>query len=238
MKGTLYGIGVGPGDPELITLKAVNLLKKVDVVIAPRTEKSEKSTALSIALPHVREDTEIRELVFPMVYDETRLNEAWLESVNQIRSFLEQGKLVAFLTLGDPMLYSTYIYIYRLLSKQNADLQTIPGVTSFCAAGSRLGFPLAEGNDIMSIVPATCDREKLTRILAVSDNVVMMKVYKNTREVVEQLQSSGLAETAVMISKCGHPDEAIHHNILDIANLKPTYLSTILARRRPTNKCP
>lgn len=236
MKGTLYGIGVGPGDPELITLKAVNILRSVDVVIAPRRDKSEKSTALSIALPHLGERTEILELVFPMVYDETRLSEAWVKCQNTILELLRQGKQAAFLTLGDPMLYSTYIYVHRLLSKHGVNLQTIPGITSFCAAGSRLDFSLAEGNDILSIVPATCSREKLTRILEASDNVVVMKVYKNTPEVIEQLNAHGLAEHAVMISKCGHPDEAIHQDIRNAANLKPTYLSTILARRQPPGK--
>lgn len=234
MRGILYGIGVGPGDPELLTLKAAKVLQGVDVVIAPRTQKKEKSTALSIAAPHLKEDIEILELIFPMVYDDNQLNEAWTKNVEVILALLDQGKQVAFLTLGDPMLYSTYMYIYRLLTKYKINIQTIPGVTSFCAAGSRLGFPLAEGNDILTIIPATCDREKLTRALAISDNVVLMKVYKNTDQVLEQLQAKDLAEHAVMVSKCGLPDETIYYNINDACGLKPTYLSTILARKRPT----
>lgn len=234
MRGTLYGIGVGPGDPELLTLKAAKVLKGVDVVIAPRTQKKEKSTALSIAAPHLKEDIEILELIFPMVYDDNQLNEAWTNNVEVILALLDQGKQVAFLTLGDPMLYSTYMYIYRLLTKYKINIQTIPGITSFCAAGSRLGFPLAEGNDILTIIPATCDSEKLSQALAISDNVVLMKVYKNTDQVLEQLQAKDLAEHAVMVSKCGLPDETIHYNINDACGLKPTYLSTILARKRPT----
>lgn len=233
MKGTLYGIGIGPGDPELITLKAVNILKKIDVVIAPRTQKNEKSTALNIAMPHLRQNTEILELVFPMVYDENQLNEAWLDGKNTILNLLEQGKQVAFLTLGDPMLYSTYIYIFRLLAPHRVDIQTIPGITSFCAAGSRLGYPLAEGNDIVSIIPATCGQDKLARALDYSDSVVLMKVYRNINEVVDQLKSHHLSEQAVMISKCGHPDETIHYQIDRSADLKPVYLSTILAKKRP-----
>lgn len=232
MKGTLYGIGVGPGDPELITLKAVNILKNIDVVIAPRTQKNEKSTALNIALPHLRPDTEILELVFPMVYDENQLNQAWLDSKNTILELLEQGKQVAFLTLGDPMLYSTYIYIFRLLTPHQVNLQTVPGITSFCAASSRLGYPLAEGNDIVSIIPATCGHEKLAQALEYSDSAVLMKVYRNMGEVVEQLDSHKLLDQAVMVSKCGHPDETIHYQIDKTADLKPVYLSTILAKRQ------
>jgi len=234
VKGIIYGIGVGPGDPELITLKAVNILKSVDVVIATRTGQKENSTALNIALPHLKEGTEILELVFPMVYREDKLNEAWEDNKMRILSLLEQGKRVAFLTLGDPMLYSTFIYIHRLLSKHNVNVQTIPGITSFCAAAGRLGYPLAEGNDILTIIPATCDGEKLSQALAASDNAVLMKVSKNTAEVIKQLQSKGLLEQAVLVSKCGHPDESIQTNLEDATHLNPTYLSTILARKRPT----
>ncbi|SHE48434.1 precorrin-2 C(20)-methyltransferase [Desulforamulus putei] len=234
MKGTFYGIGVGPGDPELITLKAANLLKDIDVVIAPRTGNKANSTALHIARPHLRHDTEILELTFPMVDDSDELNSAWENNKKTILSLLKQGKRVAFLTLGDPMLYSTYIYMLRLLAKHRVNMQTIPGITSFCAAASRAGFPLAEGDDILTIIPATCDRDKLSQALAVSDNVVLMKVSRNTPELIKLMQSKGLSEHAVMVSKCGHPDESIHYNINEVSDLKPVYLSTILARKHPT----
>ncbi|RYD06681.1 hypothetical protein N752_03130 [Desulforamulus aquiferis] len=213
MKGILYGIGVGPGDPELITVKAVNILKNIDVVIGPRTQKKGSSLALDIASPYLKPDAEILELVFPMVYEEETLNTAWESSSNEILNQLNLGKKVAFLTLGDPMLYSTYIYIYRLLSKKAAQIETIPGITSFCAAASRLGFPLADTNDIISIVPATCERKDLDRALAISDTVVLMKVSKDFPGIIKSLQTNNLADNAVMISKCGHPEESIHYNL-------------------------
>ncbi|GAB6180951.1 cobalt-factor II C(20)-methyltransferase [Desulfotomaculum defluvii] len=231
MKGIFYGIGVGPGDPELITLKAVHILHKVDVVIAPRTSTRAKSTALNIARPHLKEHTKILELIFPMVDDEFKLNEAWESNKLTILDLLKTGNNVAFLTLGDPMLYSTYIYILRLLSKHPVEIKTIPGITSFAASASRVGFPLAEGDEILTIVPATCQEEKLNQALALADNVVLMKVSRNTSKLINEMATHHLLDHAVMVSKCGHADETIHFD-LKSPELKPTYLSTILAKKK------
>ncbi|MEG6522037.1 precorrin-2 C(20)-methyltransferase [Desulfotomaculum sp. 1211_IL3151] len=230
MKGIFYGIGVGPGDPELITLKAVHILKEVAVVIAPRPNARAASTALRIARPHIKEDTEILELTFPMVDDGLELNEAWENNMLTILDLLQAGKGVAFLTLGDPMLYSTYIYIYRLLAKHQVAIQTIPGITSFAASASRVGFPLAEGNEILTIIPATCQAEKLSQALALADNVVLMKVSRNTSKLINEMSDHDLLDQAVMVSKCGHKDESILFDLRS-PELKPTYLSTILAKK-------
>ena len=234
LTGKFYGIGVGPGDPDLITIKAVKVLQQIDAIIAPQSSRGASSTALGIARPHVGETTEILELVFPMVEDAAEMTLAWEANKGAILSLLQQGKQVAFLTLGDPMLYSTYIYIVRLLAKEQIAVETIPGITSFCASASRANFPLGEGNDIVTIIPATCDPVRLQRALEVSDNVILMKVSRNTPELIQQLQLNGLSKHAVMVSKCGHPDESIHYDINNLAELKPTYLSTLLARKHPT----
>ena len=115
MSGIFYGIGVGPGDPELLTVKAINAIKEVDIIIAPKTEKKEDSVALSIARPYLRDDVEIVKQVFPMVVNFEKSPEAWENNKNEILALLKAGKKVAFLTLGDPMFYSTYIYVFRLL---------------------------------------------------------------------------------------------------------------------------
>lgn len=236
MKGVFYGIGVGPGDPDLLTLKAVKVLREVDVIIAPRTEKKESSTALSIAGNYIREDTGILELAFPMVFDRNFLTEAWEQNKTVILDLLREGKNVAFLTLGDPMLYSTYIYIYRLLEGNGITIETIPGITSFCAAASRLNFPLAEGNDILSIVPATLEEDKISRALSYSDNLVLMKVYKNYGQMVSQLRKHGLDSEAVMVSRCGFEDEEITYSLEGREDKMPNYLSTILAKRRANGR--
>lgn len=231
MAGIFYGVGVGPGDPELLTLKAVAVIKAADVIIAPKTEKKEDSVALSIARPFLKNDVKIVKLVFPMVFNADALSEAWEKNKSVILELLAAGKKVVFLTLGDPMFYSTYIYVFRLLENCGYPIETIPGVPAFCAIGSKLGYPVVEGDDVLSIVPATIAEEKLDRVLAMTDNVVLMKVYKNAGQVISRLQRHGLADRAVMVSRCGLDDEKVVHNLQDVGDQKLNYLSTILARR-------
>ena len=231
MKGTFWGIGVGPGDPELLTVKAIHGIQQADVLIAPKTEKKEGSVALSIAKPYLKKDIEIVYQVFPMVADFSSSTEAWEKNRDEILSLLEQGKNVAFLTLGDPMFYSTYIYVYRLLQSTGVNIQTIPGIPAFCAIGSQLGYPIVEGNDILSIIPATASEEKIKQALAASDNVVLMKVYKNFSHIVDLLAEKDMARQAVMVSRCGLPDEERIDDIEAQKDKKVNYLSTILTRR-------
>lgn len=232
MAGIFYGIGVGPGDPELLTVKAINAIREVDVIIAPKTEKKEDSVALSIARPYLKDDVAIIKQVFPMVVNFEQSPEAWQANKEAILTLLAADKKVAFLTLGDPMFYSTYIYIFRLLENSGYQIETIPGVTAFCAIGSKLGYPLVEGNDILSIIPATADAEKIKSVMAVTDNVVMMKVYKNFPEIVDTLATNHMEANAVMISRCGLPDEKIISDLQAEKHNKVNYLSTILARRK------
>lgn len=235
MSGIFYGVGVGPGDPELLTLKAVNVIKQADVIIAPKTEKKEDSTALSIARPYLKADVEILKLVFPMVHMEKNANalsDAWENNKNSILELLKEGKNVVFLTLGDPMFYSTYMYIFRLLKDCGYPIHTVPGVPAFCALGSHLGLPLAEGNDVLSIIPATMDAQAFDKILSTVDNVVLMKVYKNFDEVVKKLNEHGFGDNAVMVTKCGLPDEEINYDLAAVDGSKVNYLSTIIAKKR------
>lgn len=230
-KGIFYGIGVGPGDPELLTVKAIRAIEDADAVIAPKTEKKEGSVALSIAEPYLKKDVEIVYQVFPMIKNFSDSSDAWEQNKAEILKLLEAGKNVAFLTLGDPMFYSTYIYVYRLLEQENIHVETIPGVPAFAAIGSRLGYPIVEGNDILSIIPATTDEEKIRRAMSVSDNVVLMKVYHNFPEIVDLLEENHMADNSVMVSRCGLDNERRIDDIKAHRNDEVNYLSTILARR-------
>ena len=231
MSGIFYGIGVGPGDPELLTMKAIHAIEKVDVLIAPKTEKKEGSVALEIAKPYLKEDVEIVYQVFPMVKGFADSTEAWEANKTEILGLLRAGKNVAFLTLGDPMFYSTYIYVYRLLENEDVTIETIPGVPAFAAIGSKLGVPIVEGNEILSIIPATADLERIQEAVKTSDNVVLMKVYRNFSEIADLLEENGMADQAVMVSRCGLPDERRIDNIGKHKNESVNYLSTILTRK-------
>jgi len=229
--GTFYGIGVGPGDPDLLTVKAIKTIKEVDFVIAPKTEKKEGSVALSIAQPYLKSDVEIIYQVFPMVKDFAESPEVFIENKNEILSMLHQGKNGAFLTIGDPMFYSTYIYIFDLLSAENIKIETIPGVPAFLAIASKIGRPVAFGNDILTIIPATAEMNDIESALETSNTSVLMKVYKNFEEVVDTLENHKMNQEAVLVSRCGLPDEKIINDITSHKQEKLNYLSTIITRK-------
>lgn len=231
MTGKLFGIGVGPGDPELLTLKAINTIKQLDVIIAPKTEKKEGSVALNIARQFIRPETEIVYQVFPMKVGFADDDTAWQNNKAEIQGFLQQGKNVGFLTLGDPMFYSTYIYVFRLLQKENIPIETIPGIPAFCAIGSVTGTPIVEGDSILSVIPANMPEDRVREALKVCDNAVLMKVYRNSDEVIDMLAEENMAEEAVLASRCGLPDEVIIRDVSREKGRKLNYLSTILTHR-------
>lgn len=230
--GIFYGIGVGPGDPELLTVKAINAIKNSDIVIAPKTEKKEGSVALSIAQPYLRDDVEIVYQTFPMITNFEEFHEIFDGNKQEIFNFLNAGKNVAFLTLGDPMFYSTYIYIFRLLKDSDVKIETIPGIPAFLAISSHINKPLAYGDDILTVIPATAEREKIINALKTSDVTVLMKVYKNFDEIVDMLKIENMTDEAVLVSRCGLDDEKIITNLDEYKSEKINYLSTILTRRK------
>lgn len=229
--GTFYGIGVGPGDPELLTVKAIDALKKIDVLIAPKTEKKFDSVALSIARPYLKPSVEIIFQTFPMVKDFAAEKEIFAANTDEILKNLRGGRNVGFATLGDPMFYSTYIYIFKLLEPRGVKIVTVPGVPAFLAIAAQIGRPLAYGNDILTIIPATAELDAIKNFLDKADATVLMKVYKNFPEVVDALAARNLIDEAILVSRCGLDDEKI---ITDVAAHKDeplNYLSTILTRR-------
>lgn len=231
MAGKLYGIGVGPGDPELLTVKAIKAIEQLDVIIAPKTEKKEGSVALNIAKDYIKAETKIVYQVFPMKVGFAEDDSAWQNNKKEILDLLQQGKNVGFLTLGDPMFYSTYIYVFRLLQQEAIEIETIPGIPAFCAIASATNTPIVEGDCILSVIPANMPETKVKAALKTCDNAVLMKVYRNYDEVVDMLSAEGLAKQAVLASRCGLDDELIIRDISEEKGRKLNYLSTILTRR-------
>ena len=231
MEGIFYGIGVGPGDPELLTVKAINAIKNCNVIIAPKTEKKSDSLALTIAGPYLRADVQIVYQTFLMVKNFEESPKIFEDNVAEILSYLRDGKNVGFLTLGDPMFFSTYIYIFKLLKNSGVQIETVAGVPAFLAIAAKIGYPVTYGNEVLTIVPATADSEKISAALKNSDAAVLMKVYKNFGEVAEILNAENLSEKAVLVSRCGLEDEKIITDINSRKSEKLNYLSTILTRR-------
>jgi len=230
--GTLYGIGVGPGDPELITLKAVNRLKRVDVVFAAASTKNEASLAQAIAAPHLRPGVEVIRLDFPMTRDEAVLASAWRANADRVAGLLAQGKDAAFLTLGDPLTYSTFGYLLRTLNGLLTEIpvQVIPGVTSYQAAAAHTGRVLAESGESLAVVSGVASEEELTRILSAADSAVILKAYKNLPAIRRVLAKLGLAGSAVFVTRLGHEGEEVITNLDNVPD-KPSYFSLVLVRR-------
>lgn len=179
--GTLYGVGVGPGDPELVTVKAYRIMKESPVIAYPRKRKGSKSYAYAIAEQYIdQRDKEMLGLVFPMTKDKAILEREWNQTVSEVYERLAQGRDVAFITEGDPMLYSTFIHMMRLMQEKHPDIQivSIPGISSVNGVASRLGLPLADGDEHVAVIPATDDREQMRQALLNHDCVVFLKVAK------------------------------------------------------------
>jgi precorrin-2/cobalt-factor-2 C20-methyltransferase len=233
-KGTLYGIGVGPGDPDLITVKGVKLLSECDHVFVPKAREEGESVALSIARRHISPGAQIHEIVFPMTTDRAKLTARWEESARVIADVLETGSDACFLTLGDAFLYSTYIYMLRALRRRipDVDVVTIPGITAFSAAASLAEFPVGEAKETVTIVPTADDLDEVRHALAVGGTVILMKIGKRLGRILDVLESAGAMGRSVFVSRAGMDNQRIVKNLSDLRGLEEDtgYLSIILVR--------
>ena len=232
--GTLYGIGVGPGDPDLITLKSTKVLNRVDVVFAAASTKNSYSLAVNIAKPHIPETTSIRMLSFPMTKDEKETREAWAENARIIIKELVQGKDVAFLTVGDSMTYSTYGYILKHIkaSAPYIAIESIPGITSYQAAAARLNTPLVEGEESLLITSGVKGGDRLRQFSCMPETVVFLKAYRNVKDIISAVDETDLFQDCVGISKCGLPGEEIVTDLKEFANRPPNYWTLIIAKQK------
>ncbi|MBW2099624.1 MAG: precorrin-2 C(20)-methyltransferase [Deltaproteobacteria bacterium] len=232
--GTLYGIGVGPGDPDLITLKSVKILNRVDVVFAAASAKNNHSLAVSIAKPHLPEKTPVIMLPFLMSKNEDETQAAWQNNARTIIKELEQGKDVAFLTLGDSMTYSTYGYILAHIKRlaPHISVQSIPGITSYQAAAARLNTPLVEGEESFLLLSGVKGGDHLRQLSGKPDSVVFLKAYRNVKDITSALDEADMIENSVGVTKCGQPNEEIVRDIRVLNDRKPDYWTLIMAKKK------
>lgn len=224
-----YGIGVGPGDKELLTLKAVRVLSGIDVLLLPEAKAQGGSIAYEISKDYINSDAELVYFEFPMVTDAAVINEAGRKASELVSRYVKSGKNIAFITLGDPSVYSTYGYIVKNL-EQNIEVETIPGITSFCAAAAKTSRQLVEGDEILSIIPATAPTEKIEQAVSASGGTVFMKVYRHGDKVAELLEREGLLKSSVLVKRCGFADCCIEKDVNEGLKKDKQYLSVILAR--------
>jgi precorrin-2/cobalt-factor-2 C20-methyltransferase len=213
--GIFIGIGVGPGDPELITLKAAKTLKAVDFICVPKSHAKKPSMALSMIQPILKErkkPAEILELVFPMTKDELNNRKLWVESAAVVAEKAKKGN-VAFITLGDPMLYSTFLYLYECIKETypEIELEIIPGVTSVTAVAASSKLPLAEKEEVVTIIPTDLNPTHLEDAAKHAENLVFMKCAYRIKEFIPILLKSGFTKnsTVALVKRCTLPEEKV-----------------------------
>ncbi len=230
--GKLYGVGVGPGDPELLTIKAVRVIKEADIIFTAASSKNSYSLAVEIAKPYISTFAKVEKLFFPMTKEEKEVEAAWIHNAKQIAKQLKKGKKVVFLTLGDPVTYSTFGYILKKMDciMPEADIETIPGITSFHAASARLNRILVEGEESLLVTSGAFGGEQIRHNNGV-ENVAIVKAYKNIKDINNTLKETGFDKQAVAVSKCGRKNERIIKDIDELEKKDPDYWTLILASR-------
>ncbi|WP_100407079.1 precorrin-2 C(20)-methyltransferase [Bacillus solitudinis] len=232
--GTVYGVGVGPGDPELITLKAYRMLKEADVIAYPKKRHGSKSYAYQIIEAFVDpQEKEMLGLVFPMTKDQDVLQDQWEQITEDVFNQVKEGKDVAFVTEGDPMLYSTFIHLQRTLAAAHPEVnvKSIPGISSINGVASQLNIPLADGDDWMAIIPATEDREQMKKALLEHDGMVFIKVAKVLPMMIELLEELNLVKSAAVVTKVTSAEEFIWRDVTELKTAELEYLTLMLVRK-------
>jgi precorrin-2/cobalt-factor-2 C20-methyltransferase len=223
-KGRLYGLGVGPGDPELLTLKAHRILTLVPVIAYPILE-SGKALARTIVADFIR--PEQIEIPMPLPFSAERSAQPYYDrAANHIAQYLTKGQDVAVLCEGDPMLYGSFMYIFNRLSSR-FHTEVVPGISSTFASASVLGAPLSYGNDVLSIMPATLDRSTLRSRLAVADAAIIIKLGKHFAKVRTVLEELGLLSRALYVEYATMPNQQTR-SLTEIEPTEVPYWAIIL----------
>ena len=230
MKGILFGVGVGPGDPELMTIKAVRLIRENDIIALPGA-KAEETVAYKIAEQAVPELAEkfLLSVPMPMTRDREEQARNHEAAAERIEKYLKQGKNVVFLTLGDPTIYSTYLYVQKRVQQKGYETKLVSGIPSFCAAAARAGVSLCEWQEQLHIVPAVHLKEKSSEEEKTSEaertflaqgffelpgNYVLMKAGSRMQEIKDAIAQSG--REVIMVENCGMPEEHVYYGVEEL----------------------
>lgn len=227
MNGIAYGVGVGPGDPEQMTLKAVRMIRENEIIALPGLEPKE-TFAYKIAVaavPELAEKTLIS-VYMPMTHDKAEQEKCHREGAAKIESYLKQGKNVVYLTLGDSSIYCTFTYLQRYLEKDGFETALVSGIPSFCAAAARMNIPLSLWNEQIHVLPVI---HNLDGEMPSQGTCVLMKSGSKMKQVKEKIKASG--RDAVMVENCGTENERVYAHVDDIPD-DAGYYSLIIAREK------
>ncbi|RCX01698.1 MULTISPECIES: cobalt-factor II C(20)-methyltransferase [Kosakonia] len=232
MSGKLYALSTGPGAADLITVRGARILGKLDVLYAPAGRKGGDSLALSIVREYLGEQTDVRCCHFPMSADSAEKEAVWDEVAAALEAEVQAGKQVGFITLGDAMLFSTWVFLLqRLRHPQN--LEIVPGVTSFAAIAARAQIPLAMEQQSLAVVSCTAPESDIRQALAQHDSLVLMKVYGRFARIKALLAQAGLLDHALMMAEATLPGEQSWRRLGEVSDDQPLpYFSTILVNKQ------
>lgn len=238
MKGILYGIGLGPGDPGLLTLKAVEALNESDVIFIPRGIRTTASAAGNIvdrALKSGRFNLNeekvpvIRELVYRMDGDPLKRSVFWREQAENMTGLLNRGQIISYVTLGDVCFYSTFGYLQSALTSLGTwDIRRIPGISSFQLASAALGRDLVSGSERLGVYPLPENLDRLTDILSIHETVVVMKIGGRLAEFRLWLRKRNLESSASFVRRVGFPDEKLAPSLAELPEGESGGLSLVI----------
>jgi precorrin-2/cobalt-factor-2 C20-methyltransferase len=232
--GRLYGVGVGPGDPELVTLKASRILSQVPVIFVPLKDKKSKSYAKSIVARLIKEpEQKVVELVFPMLRGKEQLEGYWHQAADTIWQHLERGEDCAFVNVGDPLLYGTFIYILETLKESHPgiEVEVIPGISSIGAAAARAIVPLASEDERIAIISGNREERVIRETIKSFETVVFMKMNTMLDRLLPILEDLKLTDKCVYVRRGTTQDEEIIRDIAQLKGEKVDYFSLLILRK-------
>ncbi|MCV0410648.1 precorrin-2 C(20)-methyltransferase [Nitrosopumilus sp.] len=236
----LIGIGVGPGDPELLTVKAVNAINNADIIMCPASKEDRPSIALSVvsSLIDKSKNQKIVKLIFPMTKDKDILEQTWKKNAKIMAETVLSGKNVVYLTVGDPYLYSTWIYMHKDLKENYPDMEisVIPGIVSMFTFASKVGVSIAEGAEKVAIIPSCYDLSSVKEIAKNSETMVFLKDGRYFDQVIQVLKESGFPDNSIFAigQDLGTDHEIIRKLTLGEVNddtLTTKYFSILVVKR-------
>ncbi len=228
-QGILYGVGVGPGDPELLTLKAVRLLERCPVIAAPQTRSGETLALAIVRLALSLEGKTILPLYFSMERDKALIRAAHEKAADAIQAHLDAGEDVAMLNLGDVSIYATWGYVMDIVRARGYETVMIPGIPSFCAAASRLGTTLVSWGSPLHVIPV--GKDPLEPQLEQPGGKVLMKAGRHLPQIVEALKQTGQLDRAALVEDCGLSGERVCTD-LSICPENVGYFATVIVKEK------
>lgn len=229
--GTFYGIGVGPGNSELMTVKAVKTIEQLDILYTPKAHKSALSFAEQIAMPYFTDSLTIKRRHFPMTHNLEEKQQSWNEIAAEIVQDVKAGNDVGFITLGDPSVYSTYSYLADIV-RDDVPIKTIAGISSYSQIAAEVSIPLTIDDESLEVIPATASLDKISQALDVNDNVILMKVSTKFEAIYKLLSDRELLGNALLVTDASLESEKTRKlSEMDVSEKVP-YFSTVLIKKQ------